>query len=331
MIKGLLSVGEAIYRGGLFGIQRAYGTRLLKTHSLFPAQVVSVGNLTWGGTGKTPMVLQLAKSLSAGGRKVAVLTRGYGADEADLLSQRLYPIPVLIDPDRVAAGERAIKEFGADLLILDDGYQQWRLKKDVEILMVNAEAPFGNGHLIPKGTLREPISAAGRANIIVAKKFGESASQLKDLEKQLRAVNKEAPIFYARYKPEGLMQWPSGEKVPFAALQQRKVCSLAGIAHPKQFEKTLLEVGISAAIRCRMPDHHPYTAGEMIRLFSRCRSHGISHLVTTAKDAVRLPQLLVKSLGSGLNGMNIFVLEAALEFEPDESQLLHRINSLLAR
>ena len=131
MLEVFLATGSTLYGAALKGIHYAYEKGIFKIHHL-NIPVVSVGNLTWGGTGKTPVVMQLAKGFQKKGKRVAVLTRGYGRDEAQLLTQRLSPIPVLVNPDRVAAGAQAVKEHGADILLLDDGYQQWRLKKDVE-------------------------------------------------------------------------------------------------------------------------------------------------------------------------------------------------------
>ncbi len=330
VLEGALSVGETVYRLGLAAVDKAYRSKWLKTHAL-PVQVVSVGNLTWGGTGKTPMVIQLAEGLSGMGRSVAVLTRGYGEDEARLLTERLAPIPVLVDPDRVASGQKAVDAFGADLLLLDDGYQQWRLKKDLDILMVDASAPFGNGHLIPRGILREPVSAASRAGLIVIKDGGETPERLVKAEIEVRAVNKAAPIFFARYKPARLVRWRSAEELPLTEIRKRRICSLAGIARPEQFEATLSRIGAQIGLKVRVGDHHPYSAGELIRILSRAKRHGIQTVVTTAKDAVRFPSLLLETLGLELKGMEILVLEVILEFEPNESQLLHRIDSLLAR
>jgi tetraacyldisaccharide 4'-kinase len=325
----LLSVGETFYKLGLAAVGKAYEKNWLKTHDM-PAKVVSVGNLTWGGTGKTPMVIQLAKGLS-GKHRVAVLTRGYGGDEASLLAEKLKPVPVLVDPDRVASGQKAVKSFGADLLLLDDGYQQWRLKKDLDILMVDASAPFGNRHLIPRGTLREPVSAAARAGLIVIKDGGVTPQQLAKAEAEVRAANNKAPLFIARYKPSHLTVWPSGKEVPLSELKKRRICSLAGIARPEQFEHTLDKLGAQFGLKYREGDHHPYSAGELMRILSRAQRHGIKTVVTTAKDAVKFPSLLVETLGPQLKGMEILVLEVSLEFKPDESQLLHRIDTLLGR
>ena len=331
----LLSGAEKIYKIGLNGIYFLYRKGILKKHRL-PVPVVSVGNLTWGGTGKTPIVIQLAKALEKKGHRVAVLTRGYGRDEAKLLKERLDPIPVLVDPDRVASGQKAVKEFRADLLLLDDGYQQWRLKKDVEILMVDATAPFGNGHLIPKGSLREPGEAAVRADLIVMTRADRNPGKLKWIEAQLRKANPTAPVFLAHYRPVGLSSWPQRaapkkKLLSVGGLKGKKVCTVAGIAGPEQFEATVESLGATVALKYRVGDHHPYTTSDMIKMISRCQRHGIRRIVTTAKDAVRFPHLLVKAIGPELKGMEFLVLEVDLEFEPDESQLLHRIDSLLAR
>ncbi len=329
MMEALLSVGEGFYRAGLSGIDLAYRTHLLKTHQL-PVPVVSVGNLTWGGTGKTPMVMRLARGLEQMGRHVAVLTRGYGGDEARLMAQRLAPIPVVVGADRIASGVRAVQEHHADLLLLDDGYQQWRLKKDVEILMVDAHAPFGNGHLIPRGTLRESMGAAGRANLIVIKRTILDSKKDIEAEQAVRRVNPEAPIFFARYRPVGLTQWPSETKVALKSLEGIGVATMAGIAQPEQFEKMVSGLGADVALKYRVRDHHPYSVGELTQWLIGCQRQGIHRVVTTAKDAVRIPKSLAETLGTDLREMELLVLDVALEFEPDESELLHRIDSLLA-
>ena len=325
-----LEVGERVYRAGLKGVEWGYARNLLRRHRL-PAQVVSVGNLTWGGTGKTPLVLHLARAFQERGRRVAVLTRGYGQDEPRLLAQALGSIPVLVDPDRVRSGTRAIREFQADLLLLDDGYQQWRLEKDVEILAVDASAPFGNRHLIPRGNLREPLSAAGRADLVVLKKGTADPLGFETVKRQLHALNPRAPVFQMEYQPAGLWRWPSREPAGLDALKGAKTCTLAGIANPAHFEAMAASLGAKVALRYRAQDHHPYTAGELVKLLARCRRHEIGQIVTTAKDAVRIPKLFIDTVGLRMSGFEILVLEIHPTFDPDESELLHRIDSLLAR
>lgn len=327
--KFLTTAGERVYRAGLWGIHQGYSKRFLKTHRL-PASVVSVGNLTWGGTGKTPLVIFLARAFQKQGRKIAVLTRGYGGDEQEVMAQRLQEVPIFVGADRVASGLRAVREAGADLLVLDDGYQQWRLEKDAEILAVDAVEPFGNGHLIPRGSLREPPEAAARADLIVLKTAGCEPEQVERAREQLRALHPEAPIFLMGYRPASLWSWPGGEAVPLERLKGRKVCTTAGIGLPSGFEAMVRSLGARLALRHRFRDHYRYTAGEMLKILARCKRHGIGTVVMTAKDAVRLPRLLADAAGPGLKGMEILVLEIEPEFEPDESKLLHRIHTLLA-
>jgi tetraacyldisaccharide 4'-kinase len=319
-----------VYGLAVRGVQQAYRIGLRKVHRL-SVPVVSVGNLTWGGTGKTPMVIHLARALARKGKRVAVLTRGYGQDEVDLLRKSLNPIPILAGADRVASGERAIREWGSQLLILDDGYQQWRLRKDVEILMVDATAPFGNGFLIPKGSLREPVASAGRADLMIVTKAELNENGLPEVEKALRRVNESAPIFLARYHPTTLVRWPSEEAVPLDALKGKRIAALSGIARPEAFEATLRSCGADLALKIRVADHHPYTVGELIRFMARCKRHGIPWLITTSKDAIRIPPALAEHLAPDTQGVEILVLEIRLEFTPDEGELLHRIDSLLAR
>lgn len=329
LVRGALSAGAGLYRTGLWAVELMYQGRLRKVHQL-PVPVVSIGNITWGGTGKTPMVIQLARALSQEGRRVAVLTRGYGQDEAQLLRNKLQPIPVLVGADRVATGQQAIQEFGADLLLLDDGYQQWRLKKDVEILMVDATNPFGNQRLIPRGSLREPLAAVARAQLVVITRADLNPDGLPTLEWQIRRHNPTAAIFHAHYQPIGLTSWPTGREVGLGALKGERIATMAGLADPKQFEKTAQALNAHAVIKYRAADHHPYSPSELIRLFGRCRAHGVRHIVTTAKDAVRIPENLLAMLGPDLKGISIWILQVVLELEPHESELLHRIHSLLA-
>ena len=330
MREAVLSVAEAAYRMGIGAFTGAYRRRLLRKHRL-AAYVVSLGNLTWGGTGKTPLAMYFARVFEARGRSVAVLTRGYGRDEVQLMTERLKPIPVVVGPDRLKSGLQAIREYGADLLLLDDGYQQWRIHKDLEILAADAAAPFDNGHLIPRGTLREPKEAAGRADLIILKKGNAGREAWVEGERQIRRFNSRAPLFWMGYRPVGLWSWPFQKTESLEFLKGRKVATMAGLADPGHFEETVRCLGAEVEHRVRVRDHHRYTTAEMIRILSRCLQQGIHTLITTAKDAVRIPKQFLEAAGPDLRGVELFVLEVVPEFEPNESQLLHRIDSLLAR
>jgi tetraacyldisaccharide 4'-kinase len=332
-MQGILGwVGELGYRLGLAVIDAAYRLRLMRSHRL-PATVIGIGNLTWGGTGKTPFLIHLAKALERDGRRVAVLTRGYGKDEVLLMTQRLHPIPILVGADRRATGLAAVRQYAADTLLLDDGYQQWRIKKDLEILVADGLAPYGNGHLIPRGTLREPPQAAARADLVILKRFPHmDPGKLEESEAAIRRFNRKAAIFWMAYRPIRLWDWVSGKEESMDGLKGCRVATLCGLAQPSHFEETVRSiVGVEPALRIRVRDHHEYTTGEMIRFLARCHRNEIHTLITTAKDAVRIPRELVERVGQDLNGISLLVLEIVLEFNPDESQLLHRIRTVLAR
>lgn len=329
LLTPLLALGALLYGAAVRAAGFAYRKGWLKVHRL-AVPVVSVGNLTWGGTGKTPLVIHLGRALRQRGRRVAVLTRGYGADETALLKERLSPVPVLAGADRVASGLAAIRNTGAEVILLDDGYQQWRLKKDLEILTVDAASAFGNGRLIPWGCLREPPAAAGRADVIVLTRADLNPRAIAPLKKRFRELNPRAAIFTASLTPQKLVRWRSGEILPCSYLAGKPVCTLAGIAGPRQFERTVENLGAVPALRRRAMDHHPYRAGEMAALFDRCRRQGVDRIVTTAKDAVRIPPLLKNRPPLNSGEIELLVLEVELKLDPDESELLHRIDSLLA-
>ncbi|PIQ82634.1 MAG: tetraacyldisaccharide 4'-kinase [Candidatus Omnitrophica bacterium CG11_big_fil_rev_8_21_14_0_20_64_10] len=316
-------------RAGWEGIQWGLRRKWLKVRRL-PVPVLSVGNLTWGGTGKTPMVIRLARHFQRQGRRVAVLTRGYGRDEVELMRRMLPEVPVLEGADRFRSGRLAVEDHRADLLILDDGYQQWRLHKDLNLLMVDGAAPFGSGRMMPRGNLREPKREAGRADLIVVSRSDRNPAGPAAVEAELRRFNPNAPIFFSKVLPVALRRWPGGESAPLTRLQGRVVAAFAGIAGPDQFKETLKGLGASVPVRMWVRDHHVYTVGELARLMESCRRRQIGTLVTTAKDAVRLPPALVDAVGPGMKGLEILVLEIEMEFVPDESLFLHRVDSLLA-
>ncbi len=326
----LAPVLEAVYAAGLTVVYALYRVRILRRHRL-PVKVVSVGNLTWGGTGKTPLVLFLARQLKKQGWRVAVLTRGYGKDEAQLLTDKLAPIPVLVGPDRLANGKKAIEQHNANLVLLDDGYQQWRLIKDIEILMVNEGAPWGNGRLIPRGILREPIRAGRGAELVVMKQSIPDPAAAIWTEVHLRAALIDAPLFQMGYTVAALRQWPGGALLPPSSLKGQRVATLAGIAGPDQFEATVRSLGASVPVHFRARDHHPYTAQELVRMVQRCQRNQIDRLVTTAKDAVRFRGFFIDLLKERAPQFKILIVEIEPWFKPDESQLLHRIDTLLAR
>ena len=284
-------------------------------------QVISIGNVTAGGTGKTPVTELFARTLAAKGRKVAILSRGYrrkeaswwqrmftqvidpplvvsdgkrvrldsavGGDEPYMLASNLPGVAVVVDRDRVKAGRYAIKRLGCDTIILDDGFQYQRLKHSVEVVLVDATNPFGNGNMLPRGILREPVRHLKRADIIFLTKCrGDVSETIAEIKK----YNKKAEIVKCSHSPKVLKDVWSREEFPLSWLEGKTVCTLSGIASPKGFENSLRHLGAKVVWCERYADHHRYDSSEILYALNRTADMGSDALVTTEKDAVRFPR-----------------------------------------
>jgi tetraacyldisaccharide 4'-kinase len=286
--------------------------------------VVVVGNLTVGGTGKTPIVEMFARALLDRGRKVAILSRGYkskappfwkkwwfwlnhtedapprivsdghtvlldselAGDEPYMLARNLPGVVVLVDKDRVKAGAFAIKRFGCDTLVLDDGFQYLPLKGRLNLLLVDKTNPFGNGHLLPRGILREPIKHLKRASYVFLTK--SKGVRDDELEAMIRRFNPEAEIIECAHKPQYLQRLDNGERLPLTTLAGKHIGAFSGIAAPESFEAFLRETGAKLDYTKRFLDHHRFTSDDLETVFSEAEDARVEMLITTEKDAVRL-------------------------------------------
>ena len=313
---------ERIVQARLF----LYRRRIFREHTL-GCLVISIGNLTVGGTGKTPIVEKFARALRAGGRRVAILSRGYksvprraprkwwdrlrrrksppprvvsdgktllldsltAGDEPYMLAKNLKDVVVLVDKDRVKSGLFAIKELKADTLLLDDGLQYLHLKHRLDIVLIDRQAPFGNEHLLPRGTLREPPRNLRRASyIFITKSTGEPNDEL---IKRIRRYNRTAEIIECAHQPLHLQDVLTGEQVPLERLRNTYIGSICGIAAPESFEEGLRKLGARLELSKRYTDHHRYTDAELNSFINRCVRRDLEMIVTTEKDAVRFPRL----------------------------------------
>ena len=284
-------------------------------------QVISIGNVTAGGTGKTPVTEIFARTLASEGRKVAILSRGYrrkeapfwqrmftqvvtpplvvsdgrhvlldaatGGDEPYMLASNLPGVAVVVDRNRVKAGRYAIKRLGCDTLILDDGFQYQKLKHSVEVVLVDSTNPFGNGNMLPRGILREPARNLKRADIIFLTKCRGDVSAVKE---EVRKYNTTAEIVECNHTPRVLKDVWSREEYPLEWLQGKTTCTLSGIASPKGFENSLRHLGATVVWCERYADHHRYDSSEILYALNRTADMGADALVTTEKDAVRFPR-----------------------------------------
>jgi tetraacyldisaccharide 4'-kinase len=302
-----------------------YRNRVLKEHQL-GCLVISIGNLTVGGTGKTPIVEKFARELQKGGRRVAILSRGYksvdarkrrtwldrllqrgrdnpprivsdgrrilldsatSGDEPYMLASNLRNVAVVVDKDRVKGGSYAIRQLKADTLLLDDGLQYLHLKHRIDIVLVDRQAPFGNEHLLPRGTLREPPRNLRRANyVFITKCDGKSNAPL---VRRIRRYNRTAEIVECAHRPLYLRHVYKDEKLPLDYLKGLYVGSLSGIAAPESFEGGLRQLGANLELSRRFADHHRYGVAEVNAYLQRCVRRDVSAVITTEKDAVRLP------------------------------------------
>jgi len=326
-----LTVASWGYGAGVGAIRAAYAVGLCRPQRL-PRPVVSIGNLTWGGTGKTPVTAHLARALAQRSVRVAILTRGYGADEPQVLRRLAPGIPVVVGRDRVAAGRQAIAD-GADLLMMDDGFQHWRLHRDLDILLVDATAPFGYGRMIPRGSLREPVTHLRRAQVIIVTRAEVPTADVEGVIAQVRAIHPGATVLTARARPTQFEEWPTQVVQPLNRLQGLRVCALSGIGNPAAFEAVVAQAGAAAALASRFPDPHPYQPRDLEQVAAQCRAAGISWIVTTLKDAGRLPPPATEGSPGGAiwsAGLRIAVLHITMELT-GESELLQRLTALRAR
>ena len=258
--------------------------------------VVSVGNITVGGTGKTPFVEWIVRRLETLGRKPAVLSRGYGGsggdnEEARLLAENCPGVPMLCDPDRVAAAERACREHAADCLVLDDGFQHRRLHRDLDIVLVDATRPFGTGRFFPAGILREGLSGLRRADAIVITRCDKlDVDSLDALHNGLAELAPDAVIARAVHRPAALVGL-DGASEDADWLGQKSVLAFSGVGNPGAFEQTLLNLRSRPLGAVRFGDHHLYSADDVERLAAHAKLLEADAVVTTQKDAVKLREM----------------------------------------
>src|SRR5256714_8064770 len=322
VLYGLSFIYERIVQLRLY----LYRKRILRERTL-GCLVISIGNLTVGGTGKTPVVEKFARALQIGGRRVAILSRGYksipkpakrnwfertftrdvdpprvvsdgksllldsitAGDEPYMLAHNLKDVIVLVDKDRVKSGRFAIDKWQVDTLLLDDGLQYLHLKHRLDMVLVDRQAPFGNEFLLPRGTLRERPRNLRRASyIFITKNTGEPHFEVM---RRTRRYNRTAEVIELAEKPLYLQKIFTGEPLPLDTLHGMFVGSLCAIAAPESFEGALTKLGAHVDLAKRYIDHHYYTEPELIGFINRCIRRDLAMIVTTEKDSVRMPRL----------------------------------------
>ncbi len=359
LVYGFLFLASRFYRSAVQSRIWMYENRVIRNHSI-GCLVVSIGNLTCGGTGKTPVVEIFAKTLSKKGRRVAILSRGYrsrdrsfidklrhkfsskkrvipprivsdgkklllnsltAGDEPYMLASNLKDVVVLVDKDRVKSGLYAIEHFQTDTLIMDDGFQYLNLKPHINILLVDATNPFGNHHVLPRGLLREPITNIQRADYVFLSKSNGSPS-LQHLKDFIRKHNRRAEIIECCHKPQYLEDvFERGIRFPLNKLEGKKIASLSAIANPASFNGFLIQHGARIVMKRHFADHHRYSQQEMIDAINDAKDAGAEYILTTEKDAVRMPRLDRRDLPFLFLRIEIDILSGQESFDQCISRL----------
>jgi len=317
-------------RAGLRLLETAYGTAVSLRNARYDQRgpertisvpVISVGNLTVGGTGKTPFVIHLVNRLDALGFSPAVASRGYGAvggasnDEERLLKRRCPSVACVADPDRAAAAERAVRRFGADVVVLDDGFQHRRLGRNLDIVLIDATCPFGYGHLLPRGLLREPVRSIRRAQVLALTRCDQaSGAALARIETTLRGRNPDAVMLKCRHRVIGIDRL-DGTPVD-GPLEKKRAVLFAGIARPQAFVTTVRSLGMEVVGHRWWPDHHSYSIRDLSQLTELGRFQAHDLLLTTEKDAVKLVDL------DNVREAPIGIVKIAIDFMGDGDTIL---------
>jgi len=361
----------ALLRSGLFMLSKVFGlivkfrlflynARILRDSTL-GVQVIAVGNITVGGTGKTPVVEKFARALQDEGRKVAILSRGYrsnpgplprrflnkilfredttpprvasdgksllldsetAGDEPYMLASNLKDVVVLVDKDRVKAGRYAIQKFGCDILLLDDGFQYWKLRgRRRDVVLIDCQQPFGNEYLLPRGTLREPPKHLRRANyIFITKSDGETAH----LRARIAKHNNKAKIIECVHRPLYYEDVFTGERHGLDFVKGRKIAALSGIAQPESFDQSLVKMGAELVYAKHFADHHRFTQQELLNFINRAKKRQAEIIVTTQKDAVRFPKLDRRDLPIYFMRVEINIIAGAKDFQDCVHQICFR-------
>jgi len=287
---------------------RLYDKKIFAVVKL-PCPVISVGNITAGGTGKTPCVIMLARMLQSHGFKPAILSRGYGGkttksvnivsdgknilldsktagDEPFLMAQSLRSIPIFVGPQRIKTGVTAINRFGANVLICDDAMQHRQIFRDINLVLLDSPDPLGNGHVLPRGKLREPIAGLGRASAFLLTRADETPNT-DSINNKLTQIGN-IPIFTSIHKLKDVIKGDYSDKWPIAGLKGKKVCAFCGIAKPDSFKKSLLAAQCHILSWDTFPDHHNYSRAELEIIKNKFYNYEADLIITTQKDGMRL-------------------------------------------
>jgi len=336
ILRSFLGGAAIFYSTAIWLRTSLYAKGLLKTHRA-GAKVISIGNITVGGTGKTPVVIWLCKFLQEKGIRCGILTRGYRAthnsklkaqnypDEPAILSESCPQAKVIVNPDRVAGAAEAVNKFGAQVLIMDDGFQHLRLARDLDIVTIDATQPFGYGKLLPAGLLREPVTALGRADAVVITRCDQiKESDLAELERNLQQINPNMIIARSIHAPI-CAKSTKNKEISLESLKNKKVFVFCGIGNPQAFLNTVNRLGCDVVGSRLYNDHHHYTADDVIGIYEQAVHLKAELILTNQKDWTKIVWL-----GALREEMPFAYLAIELKFISGEDKLKGLIECTLA-
>ena len=321
-VRAVLRVLEVLYAGGVAWRNRRYDRAGPRTVLAVP--VISVGNITAGGTGKTPFVIEVVRRLESMGRNPAVISRGYKAaegepnDEERLIRKHCPHVVCLADPDRGRAAKNACQRFGADVIVLDDAFQHRRLGRTIDIVVIDATCPFGYGHLLPRGLLREPVRGLKRADVVIITRCDQaSRAELSRLAARLRRLADRAGLVQCNHRVTAI-EWLDGTPVKEPLAGKRAVL-FAAIGHPAAFVTTVQSFGVDVVGTRWWPDHHHYRPADLNALQRSGAWPPHDFLITTEKDAIKLAE---RKAGES---PKIVVVRVAIDFVDDGGTILQNL------
>jgi tetraacyldisaccharide 4'-kinase len=328
--RSLAALVEPVY-GAIVGRKNRRFDSGKQSATTVPAPVISVGNLTVGGTGKTPLVCWLAEWFRGQGIAVTLISRGYGAqrgrpnDEALELAARLPGVPHLQGADRVAAAQQALAANPRQVLILDDAFQHRRIARDLDIVLLDALEPFGYGHLLPRGLLREPVESLSRAQVVALSRANAvDAAARQAIRQRVEQVAPHALWLEMTHQPVGFVDH-SENRTPLESLRGKSIAAFCGIGNPDGFRHTLAACGLDVTAFRALADHCAYSSGELAKLENWLQAAGdIAAVVCTRKDLVKIPR-------GQLGGRPLVALEIRLEVTAGQSELEGLLRPLAGR
>lgn len=328
ILSGRAGLWATPIRAGLRGLEAVYSLGLRARNARYDGgsgvtkidvPIISVGNITVGGTGKTPVVIRIAQLLDELGASPAVIARGYGApsgepnDEERLIRSSVPSVVYRADPDRVAAARSATENGGADVLILDDGFQHRRLHRDLDIVLLDATCPFGFDHVLPRGLLRESLGGLRRADLILVTRSDQAPAAARDaIERRVRSIAPNTAMLSCRHRVTGVRHITTGEPLD---PEGKRVVLFAAIGRPETFRHTAQSLGCEVVGSRWFADHHNYSMREISALLSANAFPPHDLVLTTAKDAAK-----IESLGDFSHAV-LGVVDVEIDFSASEGKL----------